>query len=114
MTLTEKFERDKHNTRVKIKRPVPGHLYIFDIETFSFPHTTLVGCTTIEADAEAYLGIDRVEFYIDNELRSEDSYQPYRWKWNQNSIFKIHTLEIFAIDILGNKASEEIEILKII
>ena len=56
-------------------------------------------------------GIERVEFYIDGNLRETDVSPPYNYLWNDN-LTKKHNIEVKAYDYAGNSASKKIDVIK--
>jgi hypothetical protein len=54
---------------------------------------------------------ERVEFYIDGNLKETVYSEPYLWTWNEKKIGK-HTIKVIAYDFEGKSASEEIEVRK--
>ena len=90
---------------VDIKKPEKGHIYIMDRDMLSFPsnETFIIGKITIEADTNG----NKVEFYIDDELKETDSNPPYAWQWNEHAIGK-HKIKVIAYDG-NNKAEDEID-----
>jgi len=81
-----------------------------------FLTTIIVGSINIEIQASDYeSGIDRVEFYIDNELKKTDDIAPYSLRWNEHTPFKFrHTIKAVAYDTSGNSAVEETNVWKFI
>ena len=73
---------------------------------------TLNGSISIGAQASDSLGIDRVEFYIDDELRSTDFTSPYSYEWN--TAFEAegsHRIRARAYNNIRNRSSDsEIEV----
>jgi hypothetical protein len=96
---------------VTIEKPVKGHLYFIDREIIPFPWTFIIGRITIDIKAEAQLGVDRVEFYIDNDLRYTANNTPYEWLW-QGLSFGHHTLKIIAFDKEGDNRENQIVVWK--
>ena len=96
---------------VNIERPKKGYLYIADREIMPIPITLIIGPITLEIDAVDYeSGINRVEFYIDDELRATDDEEPYEWLWDETVLFK-HSIKVVAYDNAGNTASDEINVI---
>jgi len=56
-------------------------------------------------------GVNRVEFFIDNELKANISSSPYSWIWDNIAFFK-HTIIVTAYDNAGNHNSAEIIVSK--
>ncbi len=69
--------------------------------TFSAATTPSV---KIVADAEDTGGIERVEFYIDGELKATDTSKPYEYSWNLAPYAdgNTHTIYVKAYDYAGN------------
>lgn len=108
-TKSVSFKIDKMNPIVGIEKPKEGYLYIFDREIIPLPITIIIGKITIKVDAvDETSGIDRVEVYIDDELKETLEETPYEWKWDETVFFK-HTIKVVAYDKAGNTASDEIE-----
>lgn len=60
----------------------------------------------IEAAATDGSGVNRVEFYIDNVLKSTDTATPYNYSWNVTSVTDgEHVIKVIAVD-QANKTSE--------
>ena len=74
-------------------------------------------CGLINVKASAtndYLDIERVEFFINNELVKTDEIWPYNWLWQgSGSLEDIHKIEITAYDSEGKSASDSIQVRKI-
>ncbi len=70
----------------------------------------IIGSIDIEVDATDDLsGIDRVEFYINDELKATDTTKPFNWTWDERTPFKFrYTIMVTAYDIAGNSAMNEI------
>jgi outer membrane protein assembly factor BamB len=86
--------------------------YIFNIKTIPLPHPVLIGPITINVDAKQEpLGINRVEFFIDGELKATDTEAPYQWTWNTPAFFK-HTIRVIAYDASGKSTSISIGVSK--
>jgi len=52
-----------------------------------------------------------VEFYIDENLMSNDTSAPYSWTWSKRS-FLFYTLKVIAYDNVGLHTSTEINVWK--
>ena len=57
-------------------------------------------------------GVNRVEFYIDDELEASDSSVPYSWKWTKLNLFSSHIIKTVVYDDAGNSISDEIIVRK--
>jgi len=56
-------------------------------------------------------GIAKVEFYIDNQYKANDTSAPYSWTWSEKNFF-FYTLKVIAYDNAGHLASKEINVWK--
>ena len=56
-------------------------------------------------------GMDRVEFYTDNQLKANDTIAPYSWTWSEIAFFK-YTIRVVAFDKEGNSDFKEIKVWK--
>ncbi|MEM2508581.1 MAG: right-handed parallel beta-helix repeat-containing protein [Candidatus Thermoplasmatota archaeon] len=91
----------------------PGnYLYIMDREVIPLPEPFIIGKITIIASASSILGIEKVEFYIDNHLRFVDTSEPYSWLWSEFSAAN-HEIKVIAYDKVGQNATDKIRAFKI-
>ena len=87
-------------------------LYIFDNEILPLRMPFIIGRITIVADAyQPDFGINRVEFYIDEELKFTDYEQPYEWMWEDQVFFK-HQIKVVAVDNIEESTSDSINVRK--
>jgi hypothetical protein len=105
-------EIDNNPPCVKIIKPEKA-LYIFNFKIrkylFRFRIPLIIGKITIEANAtDEDSGIERVEFYINDELKETDTTEPYTylWRWNRPRIFHIFTIKVVAYDNEGATAED--------
>jgi hypothetical protein len=56
-------------------------------------------------------GIAKVEFYIDDQYKANDTSAPYSWTWSEKSLF-FYTLKVSAYDNAGHRADKEITVWK--
>jgi parallel beta-helix repeat protein len=99
---------------VEITKPEKRFIYISNNKFIPFLTTIIIGNIDIEVNAFEYkpgLDIERVEFYIDNDLKNTDTSHPYSWLWDEFSIFR-HTLRIVAYNTNGENASKELVVWK--
>jgi hypothetical protein len=89
-------------------------LYAKNIKIMPFFTTVILGSIEINVDAsDDQTGMNRVEFYIDNSLKTTVTDTPYTWIWNEKTPFRPrHIITVFAYDNAGNQVSEEINVLK--
>ncbi len=96
------------NVSVEIEKPQAGHLYIFDRDIAGIGKTIIIGRITIVANAS---NAEKVEFYINDELRYVDESMPYSWVWDE---FTVGNYEIKVIAYGDDsKAEDELRIIKI-
>jgi outer membrane protein assembly factor BamB len=87
-------------------------LYILDNEILSLRMPFIIGKVTITADAyQPDVGINRVEFYIDEELKFTDYEEPYEWIWDEQVFFK-HQIKVVAVDNQEASTSDSINVRK--
>ena len=96
---------------VKIISPKQNFLYLMDHQIIPFFVTLIIGKIDIEINASAQKGMDRVEFYIDDKLKYNDTTEPYNWTWNERVFFR-HIIKVIAYDSTGNSNSDEITVWK--
>lgn len=92
---------------VSILSPKNGYLYLFDREIIKIGKTVIIGSKSIYINAYDESGIDRVEIYVDGELKATLK-NSYTWIWKD---FGIHTLEAKAYDKMGYSASDYVKAL---
>jgi len=112
---------DNTPPEITISRPGPG-LYLFDgMQLLPFAYPFIIGQITIIADAEDEgSGINKVEFYLENDLEHSAVELPYSWTWDraasgffdlevkaydqveQMSTDVIHDIFIINLDIIGH------------
>jgi len=103
---------DKAKPTVSIKTPDKG-LYFFGRKILPCFSIKIIGKITIEVAAnDSISGIQKVEFYIDNNLKYVDNESQYKWIYDEPAVlFHKHTIKVRAIDKAGNtKESDEIKI----
>ena len=95
---------DNTPPEVEITYPPDGALYVMEEDEW----------VSIQAEARDNFSIERVEFYLDDELLSYDTVSPYNQKWTitmESENEETHTIHVVAIDGAGNRTeSEKIEI----
>lgn len=95
---------------VHIEKPKYA-IYFSNEEICDFFQPVIIGIIKIQVDASDYSGIDRVEFYINNEYVGKSTSTPYNWIWSDILFFK-HFLKVVAVDNLGLTAEHEMEVWK--
>lgn len=98
---------------VRIVKPEKA-IYLMNKKILSFSTAVIVGKIDIEVEASSSESvINKVEFYIDDELKHLDTVKPYRWMWHEKTLFKFQYLvKVIAYNGAGKKASAEIEVWK--
>ena len=102
------------DTEITIAKPY-GNVYIFNIPIAPLPGqgrfcSIIVGMVNVEANVGE--SVDKVEFYVDNELKDTDTEAPYEWTWNEKMMFPpIHTLKVVGYEGDVEVGSEEIRVL---
>jgi 5-hydroxyisourate hydrolase-like protein (transthyretin family) len=99
---------------VDIAKPLNA-LYIQNKRIIPLAKTRIIGPIDIAAYIPGGWGesgfAERVEFYIDGELRATVTTQPYNWTWENRTIGH-HVIKIVAYGFSGDIASKEIEVNK--
>jgi hypothetical protein len=94
-----------------ITKPVNG-IYFRDKRLLPSSKPFIIGQITIEVEAtQEPFGIERVEFYIDGNLRATDIEIPYQWTWSTKAFFK-HYIEVWAYDTFGICSMASIDVSK--
>jgi len=96
---------------IVIERP-REYLYVADKELILLTSNTSVifGKITTEVHAQdQQTGIEKIEFYIDNELKATVDETPFNWLI-EDTLIGWHTIKAIAYDTAGNAASSEIEV----
>ena len=89
------------NVSVRIEKPKSGYLYVFDREIASIGKTVSIGKITIIANAS---NAEKVEFYIDDELRYVDESMPYSWLWDERAMGEYR---VKAVAYAGESSNED-------
>jgi hypothetical protein len=76
--------------------------------------TLLIGKIPVIANAsDNQSGIQKVEFYVDDDLKETVTTVPYSWTWSDRGNFFPYILRVDAYDNAGNKNSDELKLWKI-
>ena len=67
------------------KKP-SNYLYVFGRKLIPLKNTIIIGKAFVEVDLQDNIGIEKVEFYIDGELKATMQSTPYSWQWNEAAI----------------------------
>ena len=112
------FNEDTVPPTVEITKPeIALYLWnvkIISLEWLSSPIPILIGNIDIEVNAMAdESGVERVEFYIDDELKYSDYSSPYLWNWNTITLLRFtHTIRVTCYDGVGNSNTHEMNVVK--
>ncbi|MFO7677698.1 MAG: Ig-like domain-containing protein, partial [Thermoplasmatota archaeon] len=97
-------EEDTTPPLVQITKPIRA-IYIFNKEILPFNIPIIIQAITIEVNAtDNESGIDRVEFYINGELKSTEYSEPFSYDWRELRS-GLHTIQVKAFDKAGNNAT---------
>ncbi|MCD6236791.1 MAG: hypothetical protein J7K13_02410, partial [Thermoplasmata archaeon] len=89
--------KENQPPHVEIIKPVNA-IYFRDRRITKFFLPIIIGKITVEANATDSDGtIEKVEFFIDNVSKYNDTTEPYSWLWNER-IFGFHTITVVAYD----------------
>lgn len=98
--------------------PEIGKLHILGRPIFDFivhKTTVLIGRTKMIAEVHDDSGVEKVEFYIDGNLVSEDTEAPYEYNFRKVKLLKRfvrkHTLSVIAYDNEGKTGTGSIEVI---
>jgi len=94
---------------IRLIQPQENSLYIFGKKILDLKKGTIcIGKVRIAVDVlDNATGINRVEFYIDDELLGTDYTAPYSWTWTTPAFFS-HSIKAVAYNQVNNSASDEI------
>jgi hypothetical protein len=105
---------DEDPIDVDIAKPLRA-LYVNNNRIMPFNKVKIIGSIEIEAivnyDWWGHTDIEKIEFYIDGDLKASIYNEPFNWTWAERKIGK-HTIKVIAYDTEGNSASKEIEVRK--
>ena len=100
--------------KVKINQPKEAWVYFFNEELGRFVTNLIIGPVDIKVSASDNIsGMDRVEFYIDDQLRKRDFTAPYKWQWTEpRNIVFFYRIKVVAYDTVGNFESKGINVIR--
>ncbi len=105
---------EEERIQVDIAKPLRA-FYVNNNRIMPFNKVRIIGKIDIEAYVyDDWFGqgeVERVEFYIDGNLKVTIFSEPYLWTWNERKIGK-HTIKVIAYDFQGKSVSKEIEVRK--
>jgi len=106
---------DLYPPEIEIWTPRRGNFYVFDklLRTLNINYSIVIGKFKILAGADDLEGhLQKVEFYIDNEVVHEQEYSNSSWdmiSWDCDKLLiGMHEIKIVAIDSSNNSAMEKL------
>ena len=108
------YTLDTEPPTINITNPQVGYLYISGNQKREtlLGGTGIIGEILIQFSATDNLAIDKIEFYIDNQLKYSDGDGFYYWNWDEKAFGK-YNLTAIAYDLAGNTNSYEIDVWKL-
>jgi len=97
---------------VIIINPLMGYFYFFNMQKMRFLSNNcfVIGHIVVEAEIGTLLNVEKVEFYIDDQL-ADTEYSGidgvYSWKWDEPVLF-YHDIKVIAYDIHGSTGYDTI------
>ena len=97
---TTDYEKTSFDSEISITRP-NSHVYIFNIQIAPLPgqgrfNSIVVGMVNVEVDI-GNNSVDKLEFYVDNELKANDTEAPYEWMWDERmTVPPMKTLKVIG------------------
>ncbi|MFO7677488.1 MAG: Ig-like domain-containing protein [Thermoplasmatota archaeon] len=112
---TTKNQMVSLDAEIQIVKPNAG-VYIFNMQIAPLPsqgrfNAIVIGMVDVELDI-LNPDIDKVEFYVDNQLKETLTEEPYNWTWNERMIVPpIHNLKVIGYEGDTEIGSDEIHLL---
>ena len=102
------YSVNSSNLYASLVAPEKGKIYFMDREimTIGENRTVAIGGITVKANTNG----DKIEFYVDDELKYEDGEEPYQWKWDETAFGK-HELMVKAYGDKGNEVKDEVTVI---
>jgi len=102
------------DSEITITKP-NGYVYIITIPIAPLPaqgRFSAIVLGKIDVEVEIGASVDKVEFYVDDELKEADIVAPYSWTWAEKMMFPpIHTMKVIAYAEDVEVGSDEIGVL---
>lgn len=106
------ISKETDDTKITIINPEENYLYFNQNKIIKLRRTIVIGDIDIQAEITGFTGeIDKVEFYVDNEIVQTFYEEPYIWTWKDRSIF-VRTLKTIAY-YEDKTTSDQIKVIKI-
>jgi len=104
--------KEHAKTSLIITEPKSNNIYIDGQQKMSFPVTVVIGDVNIKVQVNGIESeIEKVDFFIDNNLVFTDFDEPYNWTWNSKERFK-HKIKAVAYFDMTNTLENEISVWK--
>jgi len=109
--------RDVTPPQVSFEQPQEGYLYLnfFDLAYLRIHFFMTVVLGKINVIVNAYDNqslVNRVEFWVDTELKFTDTIAPYEWLWSDVGLYQ-RTLKAVAYDNAGNAGYDSVTLWKL-
>jgi len=112
ITITDEY-CDSQPPVISINKPEKA-FYFRNKRRASFPIPFVLGRIDIEVNAlDSGTGIEKVEFYINGDLKNTDYYFPYEWNWNERRLCNAK-IDVIAYDYSGNIKEDNIPFVRYI
>jgi hypothetical protein len=96
---------------VKITKPEKA-IYLGNTKLISFMATVVFFTIDVEvAASDNDSDVAKVEFYLNGQLKANDTTAPYVWTWSEKALFA-YTLKVVAYDTVGYSSSTEMKVWK--
>ena len=112
---TTENEITSFNSEISIVKP--NGIIIFNFQIAPLPsqgqfRSIVIG--KVDVEVEVGSSVNKVEFYVDNELKETDTQAPYGWTWDERTTFPpIHRLKVVGYDGDTEVGNDEIRLLYI-
>jgi hypothetical protein len=108
------IEIKSFDSMISITKP-NGYVYIITFPVAALPgqgRFSAIILGKIDVEVEVDSSIDKVEFYVDDELMDSDTVEPYTWEWAEKMMFPpIHTLKVIGYTDDVEVGSDEVDVL---
>lgn len=112
--VTFYWDPDVEPPAVEITKPEPNTLYFFNEEKKEINKNIIIGTTDIKVStSDTESNIEKVEFYINDDLREEDSQYPYSFSnWKESKFFGRYTIKVIAYDEAENQGVASLDVIR--
>lgn len=108
------WDPDVTAPEISITKPEENGLYAFNEKKKEINKTIIIGTTTIEIETtDSESSVEKVEFYINDELRDQDMFWPFSFSnWKENKLFGKYEIKVIAYDEANNQGVDTLEVLR--